>query len=314
MAEFVVVGAGSCGTGVAEELALRGNQVTVVTRHGSGPTGEGITRRPGDASDRTFLTEVTRGAAGLFNCANPQYHRWLTDWPPVARSLLAVAADTGATLVTLSNLYGYGRPTGPMSPHDPLTSTLPKAQVRVGMWNDALELHRAGAIRAVEVRASDFIGPDAQGQFNFVLPRLLAGKRVQVLGNPDVLHTWTYVGDVARTLVACALDETTWGRPWHVPSNEARTERQVVDDLADAAGVARVKVAGTPRLVLRALGLFNRQMRELPKTLYQFEAPFVMDDSGTRRSLGLAPTPWSEVLEATVGPSRAGVGRKGVPA
>jgi nucleoside-diphosphate-sugar epimerase len=201
-----------------------------------------------------------------------------------------------------------------MSPHDPLTSTLPKAQVRVGMWNEALELHRAGTIRAVEVRASDFIGPDAQGQFNYVLPRLLAGKRVQVLGNPDVPHTWTYVGDVSRTLVACALDETTWGRPWHVPSNDPLTERQVVDDLTDAAGVARVKVSGTPKLALRALGLFNAQLRELPKTLYQFEAPFVMDDSETRLALGLAPTPWSEVVDATVAPSRAGLVRSSAPA
>jgi nucleoside-diphosphate-sugar epimerase len=307
MSKFVVVGAGSCGTGVAEELACLGHQVTIVTRHGSGPTGEGISRRQGDAADDAFLTGVTRGADALFNCANPQYHRWLTDWPPIAGSLLATAGNTGATLVTLSNLYAYGPPTGPMSPHDPLTSTLAKAQVRAGMWNDALELHQAGTIRAVEVRASDFIGPDAQGQFSVVLPRLVRGKRVQVLGDPGVLHTWTYVGDVSRTLVACALDEASWGRPWHVPSNEPRTERQVVDDLADAAGVARVKVSGAPKLALRALGLFNPQMRELAKTLYQFEAPFIMDDGETRQSLGLMPTPWPEVLDATVGLSRSGV-------
>jgi hypothetical protein len=42
-------------------------------------------------------------------------------------------------------------------------------------------------------------------------------------------------------------------------------------------------------------------MRELPITLYQFEKPFVMDDTATRKELGLKPTPLSAVLKATVG-------------
>jgi nucleoside-diphosphate-sugar epimerase len=42
-------------------------------------------------------------------------------------------------------------------------------------------------------------------------------------------------------------------------------------------------------------------MRELPITMYQFEKPFIMDDSATRKELGLKPTPWKEVLAKTVG-------------
>jgi nucleoside-diphosphate-sugar epimerase len=302
MSSFVVVGAGATGTGVALELADRGHQVTVVTRRGSGPVTAGVTLCPGDATDAGFLTRVTKGSDALFNCANPRYDRWLTDWPPLAGSLLVAAESTGATLVTLSNLYGYGPPTGPMTPHDPLSSTLPKAQVRVAMWHDALALHQASRIRAVEVRASDFLGASPQSQFAYLLPKLLKGRRVQVLGDPDAPHTWSFVGDVSRTLVACALDPSTWGRPWHVPSNEPRSSRRVVDDLAEAAGVPRVTVTSAPVLALRALGLFDPQMREMPKTLYQFTSPFIMDDSETRAALGLVPTPWPQVIEETVAP------------
>jgi hypothetical protein len=35
--------------------------------------------------------------------------------------------------------------------------------------------------------------------------------------------------------------------------------------------------------------------------MYQFEQPFVMDDSATRKELGVTPTPWKEVLAKTVG-------------
>ncbi len=302
MAKFVVVGAGATGSRTAEELAGMGHEVTVVSRHGSGPEVDGITRRAGDASDASFLTGITQGADGLFNCANPQYHRWLTDWPPIARSLLTAAERSGATLVILGNLYAYGPPTRPMSPHDPLTSTLPKAQVRAAMWRDALEAHDAGRLHAVEVRASDFIGATTQSQFSRAVPRLVRGRPVQVLGDPDAPHSWTFIGDVAHTLIACALDPATWGRPWHVPTNDPRSSRQVVEGLCDAAHVPPVKVSSIPKPALRALGLFSPVLREMPKTLYQFESPFVIDDSETREKLGLVPTPWPVALEAAVAP------------
>jgi hypothetical protein len=61
-----------------------------------------------------------------------------------------------------------------------------------------------------------------------------------------------------------------------------------------------VKVTKVPTVALRVLGLFSTDVRELPKTLYQFEAPFIIDDSETRHTFGLEPTPWDEVLTSTI--------------
>ena len=41
-------------------------------------------------------------------------------------------------------------------------------------------------------------------------------------------------------------------------------------------------------------------MRELPKTLYQFQMPYVIDDEATRETFSLKPTPWKEVLADVV--------------
>ena len=78
------------------------------------------------------------------------------------------------------------------------------------------------------------------------------------------------------------------------------TQRQVVDDLCVAAGVPRVAARAYSTATLRMVGMFDPLVRELPLTLYQFQAPFVIDDTLTRRDLGLEPTPWSEVIAATV--------------
>ena len=299
MSQFVVVGSGAIGTRVARQLGALGHEVTCVSR--GGRRVDEARSVALDASDAPALAALAKGSAAIFNCANPAYHRWVSDWPPIARSILGAAQDSGATLVTLSNLYPYGRVSAPMTPDTPMLADYAKAQVRATMWRDALEAHRDGRVRACEVRASDFIGPDAQGAFGLrVVPRLVAGKSVQALGALDQAHSWSYVDDVATTLVTCATRPEAWGRVWHAPTNAPKTQREVIDDLCRLAGVEPVRASVVSPLLLRLVGLVNPVVRELPHTLYQFTAPFVIDDTATRAELGLEPTPWDEVLAATL--------------
>src|ERR1044072_3402307 len=138
MALHVIVGAGAVGSTVAQLVAERGEQVRVVSRSGSGPAHANIERVAADATDAARLTELAEGAVALYNCANPLYHRWLTDWPPLAAALLVAAERSGAGLATVSNLYGYGEVDGPIPPDTPLAATHPKLKLRADMWRDAL--------------------------------------------------------------------------------------------------------------------------------------------------------------------------------
>jgi nucleoside-diphosphate-sugar epimerase len=301
MADYLVVGAGAIGSTVALLLAEDQQSVQLASRRGSGPSHPRIGLVAADAKDSDRVSELATGAAAIFNCISPPYDQWPTQWPPMANALLIAAEKSGAVLVTMSNLYAYGLPTGPMTPESPLLANYEKAKVREKMWLDAMAAHNARRIRATEVRASDFIGPNAQSAMgDRVFPRVLAGKSCTIIGSPDVPHSWTYTLDVARTLIACANTPDAWGRAWHAPTNVPRTQREVVNDIADVAGLKHVKVTPVPTFVVRAMGIFNPLMRELPKTMYQFTSPFIIDDSATRETFGLEPTPWNELLLTTL--------------
>jgi len=306
----LVVGAGAIGAGVARLLLDQGCRVAIVTRSGTGPAE--AERVAADAADAEAMARLAQAATVIYNCANPPYHRWPTDWPPIASSLLGAAERSAAVLVTLSNLYAYGPapaslgvhgydPSHPMTETTPLAATGTKGRIRAQMFRDALEAHEAGRVRAVEIRASDYIGPGANAVMgDRVLPKVLQGRSVTLLGRADRLHTWTFTADVARLAVIAGRDPMAWGHAWHVPSNPARTQREVVDDLARLAGVAPPSTRTLPGSLLHALGLISPLMRELSETQYQFREHFVMDSSAAERAFGLRATPWEEVLLTTL--------------
>jgi nucleoside-diphosphate-sugar epimerase len=305
MARHVVVGKGPVGSATAQLLADAGHDVVVLSRSGGRST-ERVRHQAVDAADAAALTGAAAGAAVLYNAVNPAYTRWERDWPPVAAALLTAAERSGAVLVTMGNLYLYGRPTGPMTPSSPLAATDVKGRVRARMWAEALAAHQAGRVRVTEARASDFVGPGVPAATSHLmrqLDSLRTGRRAWVIGDPDVPRSWSYLPDVAATLVTLGRDERAWGRAWHVPSSPPRSQRQALADLARAMGRAPVPVTGVPWPVLRAVGLAVPLARELVDVRHQWDAEFVLDWAETTAVLGLTPTPWADVVRSSVGAS-----------
>ncbi|MDW3845952.1 NAD-dependent epimerase/dehydratase family protein [Micromonospora sp. BRA006-A] len=305
MALHVIVGAGPVGTATARLLAERGERVRVVTRRGTGPEHQAIERVAADAADADRLAALTEGADALYNCANPEYHTWQTDWPPLAAALLTAAERSGAVLATVGNLYGYGPVDAPMTEATPLAATGVKGRVRNRMWADALAAHRAGRARITEVRGSDYIGLGGNSLPMMVLPKVLAGQRVFLPVAWDAPHTWTYVGDVARTLVAAATDPRAWGRAWHVPSAPPMSMRALADRAAERAGAPAPRLTRMPYPVLWLGGLADPFARELRETAHQFAGPFVMDSTAASETFGIDGTPLDRVVDEMVTGLRA---------
>ncbi len=303
MGTHLVVGAGPTGAGTARKLADLGHRVIVATRSGTDIDHPGVAARAVDANDVNALAGVAADIDVVYNCVNPPYYSWPTDWPPLANALLGTAQRHEAVLVTMSNLYGYGPVDAPMTEDLPLAATYPKGQVRAQMWKDALAAHDAGRIRATEARASDFFGPgvgESAHMGSRMVDRALAGKSVTVVGDPDVVHSWTAMDDVTTMLVRLGTDDRAWGRAWHVPTAPAISSRELVHQLCSIAGIDPVKVRGYSSFELRIAGVFSKSIREVGDVLYQLEKPFVIDSSDATATFGLEATPTTDVLAAVV--------------
>lgn len=309
-AHHVVVGAGPVGTAVTALLAERGDRVVLATRRGIAPKNPSPAGRIEpvalDASDADALTAVAEGASAIYNCANPgDYTSWDTIWPPLATAFRTAAARTGAVLAITGNLYPYGPvPGGLMTEGMPDTATDHKGQLRARMWADCLADHRAGLLRAVEVRGSDYVGDGVgeNGHVTRLLPRALAGRTAWAIDAADQPHSWTDVHDMAHALIAAVDRPDTHGHVWHAPTNEPRTLREALADVLAAAGKPNVRVRVIPRALTVPVGLVVPMFRELNELSYQRTAPYILDSRRSCEALGIAPSPWADVCARTLAP------------
>jgi nucleoside-diphosphate-sugar epimerase len=289
---------------VMEELVAHGRQVTLVNRRGvvdeALPVGVTVVR--GDVTNPDEIAALCRATDVVFQCAQPEYYEWPEKFPPIMQGIIAGVAQTKARLVVGDNTYMYG-PTGgrPLREDMPYAATGRKGQTRAKMARMVLDAHAAGTITATIGRASDFYGPRVLGSAvgDIFFKPALHGKPVNILGNPDLPHTYTYIRDFARGLVTLSEHEAAFGRAWHVPSAATISTRAFADRVAAEIGQP-VKLRPAGKGMMLVAGLFVKEIREMQEMVYEFTEPFVVDDSQFRATFGHEATPHADAIRETV--------------
>jgi nucleoside-diphosphate-sugar epimerase len=228
----------------------------------------------------------------IFNCAMPRYDRWPEEFPPLAAAALQAAESTGASLITASNVYGYGAAPSPFREDAPMIPSTIKGEVRARMWEAALRSRAP----VCEVRGSDYLGCGATSLFTLMtLPAILQGQPAVVPGDLDAVHSWTFTSDVARTLAAAASSDASWGRAWHVPSTDL-TPRELTTRVAALAGLPTPQLRAMPLSELQTLATSDSILREVVEMSYLYYSECRLDSTDTERTLGIASTPIDEVI------------------
>jgi nucleoside-diphosphate-sugar epimerase len=237
----------------------------------------------------------------VHHCIHASKYRastWRAELPAAEQVILGLAGASGAVVVFPESLYSYG-------PVDvPMTEDLPRNATRgkLGIRAELLRARDASPTPSVSVAASDFFGPHVRTAHagERLVPKVLAGKTVNVVGSLDQPHSFTYVPDLARAMIAAARTPELWNTFLHAPTAPAPTQRELVAALSAAAGMRTPRMWALPSWVLKVSGLLSRDAHELAETSYQFSAPFVLDSRRSEELLGLAPTPLEVAAKETV--------------
>lgn len=301
---YVILGSGQLGLAIMDELVANGESVKVVNRRGelNEALPPGVTLAAADANDAGQVAEVCAGADIVFFCVQPPYNKWPELFPPLAEAIIEGVSRTGAKLVFGSNVYMYGPTNGrPLHEDLPYAATTRKGRARAEVANMLLNAHKQGKLQVVIGRASDFYGPRVVNSLagEILFADALAGKTLNMAGNVDLPHTMTYIRDFARALVTLSGQEEAYGQAWHVPSAQTVTTRQFVELVGSEIG-REVPIRAAGKNMIRFIGLFNPDVREIVEMMYEFEEPFIVDDSRFVAAFGNGVTPHEEAIKETV--------------
>jgi nucleoside-diphosphate-sugar epimerase len=302
----VIFGAGQVGTPLAQALLAKGKQVRVV-RRSTGGTPPGAELMQGDAADAVFCHAACVGAAVVYHCMNPAYSAslWTELLPRYMGNLISAAGGVGARLVVLDNLYMLGRTGGkPMNEDTPSNPCSKKGEIRALVADRLFEMQRQGKVRAVCGRAADFYGPGGTLTFfgDYFWKPVLAGKAGMSPVNAGMVHTYHYIPDVAQGLAAlgCAEEiQLSGAQLWMLPCQPAVSTREMTQRFATALG-HDIPLNEMPRWLLNTLGLVVPMVREIKEMAYQWDEPFIVDDSRFRATFGMRPVAVEEAARATV--------------
>lgn len=236
--------------------------------------------------DRTkdTLWDAAWGASVIVNAWNPPYPQWAAQVPDQTKQIIEVAKAGNATVVIPGNVYGYGAQAperfGPDTPH---LATNPLGRVRIEME----DTYRASGVQTLVVRAGDYLDTEASGNwFDLIITKPLAKGTISYPGPLNVPHAFTYLPDVAATMVALAEKRHMLGvfEDVAVPSF-ALTGAELAEEIGDLLDrpIRAKPMAWWP---VRLAGLVWPMGRALVEMRYLWSKPHHID---ARRHAELCP-------------------------
>lgn len=289
--------------------AIGSETAHALIRHGW--TIRALTRDPGTARERSAWVgpvewvrgdamnerEVVAAAAGtslLVHAVNPPgYRNWKGLQLPMLENTIAAARAAGARIVLPGNVYNFGPETFPLvaesAPQRPRTR---KGAIRVAM-EERLKRAAGEGTRVLIVRAGDFFGPRARGNW-FSQALVKPGRPLRSVTYPgklDVGHAWAYLPDLAETIARLVERERELAAfdVFHFAGHWVERGIEMAEAIRAVAGVPDAHIRRVPWPALYLVAPFSETFREMLEMRYLWEQPLELDNRKLVAFLGEEP-------------------------
>jgi nucleoside-diphosphate-sugar epimerase len=307
----LVLGAtGGIGGEVARQLRDEGWEVRGLKRGlGATTVRDGITWIAGDAMNREEVMAAAQGCSVIVHAVNPPgYRHWADLVLPMLENTIAAATVQGATVVLPGTVYNYGPDAFPElhedSPQHPQTR---KGAIRVELER-RLRLATTQGARAIVVRAGDFFGPKP-GNSWFSQGLVKPGRAVTAVnlpGRAGIGHQWSYLPDVALTMVELLARRESLApfAVFHMAGHWDADGRQMAEAIRRVVarrGGSVPKLRAFPWWLVGLASHFVATFRELREMRYLWQEPIRMSNGKLKSVLGNEPhTPLDQAVESAL--------------
>lgn len=234
----------------------------------------------------TDMAAMAQGVDLIVNGLNPPaYHDWDRLIPEITTQVLAAGKASGATLLIPGNVYPYGTQPGPWNADTPHCPVSRKGRIRAEMEARYCAAADRGQ-RTILLRGGDFLLPEAP---QMVMNRLILGEvakgKVTTLGDPDALHAYAYLPDMARAAVALvALGEALPAYADIPFGGHSFTITDLAARISRLSG-RPMRIKRFPRWIFTVASPVWELARELREMLYLYDHPHRLDPAPLRRWL-----------------------------
>lgn len=304
MKKALVLGAsGGMGYSIVKELADRGIHVTAFARTKSKLENlfgddANITIFSGDIFKVEDLQSAAEGVDVIFHSANIPYSEWEGKLALLMKNVITVTKAKGAKLAIVENIYAYGR-----NPGQKVTEATPKKpHTKKGKIRLHVEsLVKKSGVPALIAHFPDFYGPNAENTIlQHTLQNVVKNKRSSFVGDQRIAREYIFTPDGAKAIVNLALEDEAYGQNWNIPGYDVITGQELIETIRNHTGYNK-GVSTISINMIKFLGLFNANMREVVEMFYLNEDPVVLNGEKYEMLIGPIPrTSYQDGLKQTI--------------
>lgn len=276
-----VLGAsGNVGKLLVPYLSSKGYQVKAVGRTAPKFSEAGVTNIAVDYDSQEELTASCKDSEAVYILIGLEYKSsiWQSEWPSLTERIIAACKANQSKLVFFDNVYSYGLTPGKMTEDSALNAATKKGEVRKIMVSMLLDALNSGDVKVVIAKSADFYGPGITtsviGDRFFDL--ILNKGTVEIFGNPDKKHNYTYVNDIAPALEKLATSDFVGNI--HLPTTTTLTGHEFKTLIEKLTGKS-LKLTNLSQNAAWWIGIFMPILRELHEMMYQSENDYDFDSS-----------------------------------
>jgi len=289
-----ILGAGGpTANALTRELTNTNQKIRLVSRKPISTSNPNISWVKADLLNETELFATAEGSKVIYLCAGLVYDAkvWQEQWPIIIQNVINLTKRTGARLIFFDNVYMYGLVNGPMTEDTPYHPCSLKGEVRAKVAEQLMNESKAGKINVTIARAADFYGAESMNSFfdMMVLDKFAKKNSAQWIGNPNTLHSFTYIEDAGKALFLLGQTPDSGNQIWHLPT-AAPLKGKAFIEMAAKIYETKSQYSTINKLMLRLVGLFKKVVAGTVEMYYQYDHDYHFDSTKFEKAFNFKPT------------------------